>query len=345
MWIFSLGGDEKRDDLPPRLHQRLPMSILFGGDGSYMAPFSLQSDNILTSLMSRSVPPTIWYILVAGLNAQLRLVRRGHLRANFRPVISWLETHANPSLRAHGIRVYLTHSQPSAGGYDQFGLLVCTIENEPVMPSESQNRSLLLEKQPRTPTNRWRKAFDLVRVNEHAAMQKRIPGETLNDKNLQALKDELTLCYPFYYIIRNTRPAGHQLYSISMLDVFFFLSILPLGILLPFPAGINALFSHGPARSAVPARVYALWNIISTINVVVAFICGFVHFHSQSSAKRHPNFQSWNFSMDDSGWWMLPTGLLLFKTAQASLINYHVANLEIQDRTLYSNDPDVFWRS
>lgn len=59
-----------------------------------------------------------------------------------------------------------------------------------------------------------------------------------------------------------------QLYSISMLDVFFFLSIFPLGILLPFPAGINALFSHGPARSAVPARVYALWNIISTINVV-----------------------------------------------------------------------------
>ncbi|PHT81518.1 hypothetical protein T459_14533 [Capsicum annuum] len=366
---FFLGGDEKRDDLPPLLHQRLPMSILFGGDGSYMTPFSLQSDNILTSLMSQSVPPTIWYRLVAGLNAQLRLVHCGHLRSNFRPVISWLETHANPSLLAHGIHVYLTQSQPSASGYDQFGLLVCTVENEPVMPSESPNRSLLLEKYPRTPANRWRKAFDLVRVNEHAAMQRRIPGEILNDKNLQALKGQLTLCYPLYYIIRNTRPVGHQdviglvisilllgdfslvlltllqLYSISMLDVFFFLSIFPLGILLPFPAGINALFSHGPARSAVPARVYALWNIISTINVVVAFICGFVHFHSQSSAKRHPNFQSWNFSMDDSGWWMLPTGLFLFKTAQASLINYHVANLEIQDRTLYSNDPDVFWRS
>lgn len=95
------------------------------------------------------MPPTIWYRLVAGLNAQLRLVRRGHLRANFCPVISWLETHANPYLRAHGIRVYLTHSQPSASGYDQFGLLVCTVENEPVMPSESQNRSLLLEKHAR----------------------------------------------------------------------------------------------------------------------------------------------------------------------------------------------------
>lgn len=50
---FFLGGDEKRVDLPPRLHQRFPMSLVFGGDGSYMAPFSLHNDNILTSLMSQ----------------------------------------------------------------------------------------------------------------------------------------------------------------------------------------------------------------------------------------------------------------------------------------------------
>lgn len=50
---FFLGGDEKRNDLPPRLHQRFPMSLVFGGDGSYMVPFSLHSDNILTNLMSQ----------------------------------------------------------------------------------------------------------------------------------------------------------------------------------------------------------------------------------------------------------------------------------------------------
>lgn len=50
---FFLGGDEKRDDLPPSLHQRFPLSLVFGGDGSYMAPFVLHSDNILTSLMSQ----------------------------------------------------------------------------------------------------------------------------------------------------------------------------------------------------------------------------------------------------------------------------------------------------
>ena len=50
---FFLGGDEKRDDLPPPLHQRFPLSLVFGGDGSYMTPFTLYSDNILTSLISQ----------------------------------------------------------------------------------------------------------------------------------------------------------------------------------------------------------------------------------------------------------------------------------------------------
>lgn len=52
---FFLGGDEKRSDLPSRLSQRFPTSIIFGGDGSYMAPFSLQSDSILTSLLSQVI--------------------------------------------------------------------------------------------------------------------------------------------------------------------------------------------------------------------------------------------------------------------------------------------------
>ena len=59
-----------------------------------------------------------------------------------------------------------------------------------------------------------------------------------------------------------------QLYSVSFASVFLVLFVLPLGILLPFPAGINALFSHGPRHSAGLARVYALWNITSLVNVV-----------------------------------------------------------------------------
>lgn len=59
-----------------------------------------------------------------------------------------------------------------------------------------------------------------------------------------------------------------QLYSFSLADVFLVLFILPLGILIPFPTGINALFSHGPRRSAGIARMYALWNISSLINTV-----------------------------------------------------------------------------
>jgi len=48
---------------------------------------------------------------------------------------------------------------------------------------------------------------------------------------------------------------------------------------------------------------------------------------------------------DESEWWIFPAGLVLCKLFQSQLINWHVANLEIQDRSLYSNDFELFWQS
>lgn len=103
---------------------------------------------ILFLITSQSIPPTIWYRLVAGLNAQLRLVRRGHLKITFGHVVSWLETHANPTLCAYGVHVDLAWFQPTASGYSQFGLVVCATESITVRQSlENQNTSLLPEQQ------------------------------------------------------------------------------------------------------------------------------------------------------------------------------------------------------
>ncbi|XVF49069.1 hypothetical protein PTKIN_Ptkin03bG0239400 [Pterospermum kingtungense] len=364
-----LGGDEKRSDLPPRLHQRFPMSLVFGGDGSYMAPFSLQSDNILTSLMGQSVPPTIWYRLVAGLNSQLRLVRSGHLKLTFGHVISWLETHANPTLIRYGVRVDLAWFQPTSSGYCQFGLMVCASSNENVQHwSEGQDRYLPPMEQSRWRGSSRRDSAGSSGAVEHSRICQKINGGILNAKSLRTFKMKRAICYPFSFIVYNTKPSGHQdlvgllmsiillgdfslvlltllqLYSISLLNFFLVLFILPLAIVLPFPAGISALFSHGPRRSAGLSRVYALWNITSLINVITAFICGFIHYWNHSR-KKHMNFQPWNFSMDESEWWILPSGLVLCKIIQARLIDCHVANQEIQDHSLYSSDPEVFWQS
>lgn len=67
---------------------------------------------------------------MAGLNAQLRLVRRGRLRVTFRPVLMWLETHANPTLRVHGVHVDLAWFQATTCGYCQYGLLVYAMEED-----------------------------------------------------------------------------------------------------------------------------------------------------------------------------------------------------------------------
>ncbi|KAK6912777.1 hypothetical protein RJ641_022378 [Dillenia turbinata] len=370
---FFLGGDEKRTDLPPRLHQRFPMSLLFGGDGSFMAPFSLHSDNIVTSLISQAVPPTTWYRLVAGLNAQLRLVRHGHLRTTFQPVLRWLETHANSALRGHGLRVDLAWFQATPCGYCQFGLLVNLAEDEPGRspiqqmdggfhsePRRRVYREQLLDDMKESLLRRGRGSTDITK-------RKRVFGGIVGINSLQLLEERRNIFFPLSFLVHNTKPIGHQdlvglvisilllgdfslvlltllqLYSISLMNVFLVLFILPLGILLPFPAGINALFSHGPRRSAGLARMYALWNMTSLINVMVAFICGYVHYSNQSSSRKMlPNFHPWNFSMDESGWWMFSTGLLVCKCVQARLIHWHIANLEIQDRSLYSNNPELF---
>ncbi|KAL3818986.1 hypothetical protein ACJIZ3_004891 [Penstemon smallii] len=370
---FFLGGDEKRSDLPPRLYQRFPMSLLFGGDGSYMVPFSLHNDNIITSLMSQSLPPTTWYRFVAGLNAQLRLVRRGCLKAKFRPVLQWLETFANPALKIYGVHVHLARFQASTEGYSHYGLVIYAVEEgrdresfdypdgAPGNEQRSRDISNYLKDE-----SKDRTYLGLTQKNTEGSLRRKIYGGILDNNSLKGLKEKRDIFFVLSFLIHNTKPVGHQdlvglvisilllgdfslvlltllqLYSLSLVDVFFVLFILPLGILLPFPAGINALFSHGPRRSAGLARVYALWNITSLINVGVAFVCGYVHYHTQSS-KRIPNFQPWN--MDESEWWIFPFALLLCKCIQSQLVNWHVANLEIQDRSLYSKDFELFWQS
>ncbi|KAJ8774786.1 hypothetical protein K2173_017232 [Erythroxylum novogranatense] len=388
---FFLGGDEKRTDLPSRLHQRFPISIVFGGDGSYMAPFSVQSDNILTSLMSQMVPPTTWYRTVAGLNAQLRLVCRGRLRVTFRPVLRWLETHANAALKVHGVHADLAWVQATACGYCQYGLLVYAIIEENELTSADnvdgakRNEQLswfnlgfcnisvdsvksIYREIPSGHSKENSLTSRAQRTKESFLRWKKSPGGIIDPNSIQTIEEKRRLFYPLSFLLHNTKPVGHQdlvglvisilllgdfslvlltflqLYSFSLVDVFLALFILPLGILLPFPAGINALFSHGPRRSAGLARIYALWNITSLINVIVAFLCGYVHYGSQSSTNKVP-FQPWNISMDESEWWIFPAGLVLCKLLQSQLVNWHVANLEIQDRSLYSNDLEMFWQS
>lgn len=128
------------------------MCILFGGDGSYMSPYSLHSDALLTNLLGQvswslsmflffqnlhsekspkgpksllqHIPPSVWHRFVAGLNAQLRTVRHGSIRSALLPVIRWINSHGNPQLEFHGVRIELGWFQATASGYYQLGILV-----------------------------------------------------------------------------------------------------------------------------------------------------------------------------------------------------------------------------
>lgn len=55
-------------------------------------------------------------------------MRHGRLRVTLRPVVRWLETHANPALSVHGVRVDLAWFEATSIRYGQYGLVVYALE-------------------------------------------------------------------------------------------------------------------------------------------------------------------------------------------------------------------------
>jgi hypothetical protein len=87
----------------------------------------LSFSNVLLTCRNTSlqhVPATVWNHLVAGLNAQLRIVRHGSIRSALLPVIDWICSHGNPQLEFHGVKMELGWFQATASGYYQLGVLV-----------------------------------------------------------------------------------------------------------------------------------------------------------------------------------------------------------------------------
>ncbi|KAF9685483.1 hypothetical protein SADUNF_Sadunf03G0059200 [Salix dunnii] len=310
---FFLGGDEKRLDIVFIIQKRFPMCIIFGGDGSYMSPYNLHSDTLLTNLLCQHVPATVWNRLVAGLNAQLRTVRHGSIHSSLLPVIDWICSHGNPQLEFHGVKIELGWFQATASGYYQLGVLVMVSDYSLHSLHQSDCADKSNGESARNNALCTSRSLKLLHQERpylsQALSRKKMTGGINGDLSVTLL----TLL---------------QFYWISLGAFLAVLLVLPLSLLSPFPAGLNALFSREPRRASL-ARA-------------VAFTCGI--FHYGFSSFRLPNDEStWNIRREDDKWWLLPTVLLLFKSIQARFVDWHIANLEIQDFSLFCPDPDAFW--
>lgn len=364
---FFLGGDEKRIDMVTSIQKRFPMCIIFGGAGSYMSPYNLHSDTLLTNLIGQHVPSSVWNRLVAGLNAQLRTVRSGSIRSALVPVINWIKTHGNPQLEFHGVKIELGWFQATASGFYQLGILVMVGDDSFHHPDFIQNS----EESPRQNLASVSDKSLKQPYTSHALTRKRVVaggvnGGIINDASLKSLDFQRDYFFPFSLFLHNTRPTGRQgtlqllicillisdlcvtllilveFYWISLGAFLAVLLILPLSLLSPFPAGLNALFSRGHRRASL-ARIYALWNATSISNIAVAFSCGMIHYGLLSfQTYQEPN--AWqNRRSEDDDWWLLPTLLMLLKVIQARIVDCHIANLEVEDFSLFCPHPDTFW--
>ncbi|XP_042406651.1 uncharacterized protein LOC121996676 [Zingiber officinale] len=369
---FFLGGDEKRLDVASTIQKRFPMCIIFGGDGSYMSPYYLHNDTLLTNLVGQYASTAAWNRLVAGLNAQLRTVRRECIRSELRPVVAWLNSHTNAQLGHHGLRVELGWFQATASGYYQLGILVALRE---VFFNSVCQSDMINTSSPRGSKNKKNmhvssnsKQLQQGQLNPSHTMSKGLTGGVnggiINEVTLKSLDYRRDYLFPLSLLLKNTRPVGFQEtlqllicimllgdFTVTVLTLvqFYWMSlgaflavllILPLSMLSPFAAGLNALFSRGPKRSSL-ARVYALWNATSIVNIMVAFLCGIIYCGLPLSEFGKDLDTS--KLREDNEWWLLLMILFLVKSLNAFLVNWHIANLEIQDLSLFSPDPEKFW--
>ncbi|XP_071722506.1 uncharacterized protein [Rutidosis leptorrhynchoides] len=371
---FFLGGDEKRVDMVSIIQKRFPMSIIFGGDGSYMSPYNLHSDALLTNLLGQHVPTTVWNRLVAGLNARLRIVRQGSIRSALLPVICWINSHGNPQLEFHGVKIELGWFQATASGYYQLGVLVVAGDyslsniHESDL-SDGSSCELLRNNAPYVGVS-LKQTQPYSPYSSNSLSRKKITGGVngglISEVTLKSLDFRRDYLFPLTLFLHNTRPVGRQdtlqllitlmliadvcvtllmfiqLYWMALAAFLSVLLILPLSLLSPFPAGLNALFSKEPRRASL-ARIYALWNVTSLSSIGVAFICGIFHYGFSSFYRPEKKTSTWSTRKEDDEWWLLPTVLLLIKTIQARFVDWHVANLEVQDFSLFCPDADAFW--
>eukprot|EP00899_Mesostigma_viride_P025225 jgi/Mesvir1/5888/Mv00660-RA.1 len=117
-----LQGDEPRRP-PAEALARLPFTILFAGDGSYMLPYQLVSDDVITSFVGQILQPLIWSRLVAGLNARLRNVDRQHMQPTLAASHAFLDTHAKDRLASFGVKLEIQPVQ-TLGATSHWGLVL-----------------------------------------------------------------------------------------------------------------------------------------------------------------------------------------------------------------------------
>ncbi|CAN6486871.1 unnamed protein product [Victoria cruziana] len=324
---FFLGGDEKRLDTHSGNLHRFPLCIMLGGDGSYMSPYNLHSDMLLTRIVSQHIPSKIWDRLVDGINAQLRTVRQARVRATLVPVIDWINNIGNPQLEAFSVRADLGWFQVTASGYYQLGLLITIgnswLQNNSFSKRTSRGSPNQTSKIPTVPCNSSEQMQQHQQIANHFLSRKRISGGVsggiLNSVTVESLDYRRGFLFPFSLLLQNTKPIdcqdtvllaitilllGDFTLTLLMLLQFYWISlgtflsvllIFPLSLLSSFPAGLSALFSQVPQRCSSLARVYALWNATSLSNILVSFICGLVYYGFLQESESHQTTSAQTF--------------------------------------------------
>lgn len=294
------------------LHQKLPLLILFAGEGSFLSPYNIQLPNadFLQLLLCETVSHLNWVKIAHELNFKLQNILRSTLESDIKILQEFIEREITMALAAHGLHATLHASRSSIHSSPQLGIVI----EDALQPLRDESLNHVY------PGLKQRKRSS---IRKGISALKKIIFCTPYASSETRMQATLGLCL-FLFIAIDGLLTLYILTEVVNLKEVFILSLLipPMAIL---GAPINGLLSvlHQSENQATAMRVHNVWNICSMLSVFVILLGKVAHTVSDKSSD-----SVWYHSSSKM-FTILPFALMVEKFVQVFLVNTFSTNKQM----------------
>ncbi|QDZ21840.1 hypothetical protein HOP50_06g43810 [Chloropicon primus] len=316
------------------LHSKLPMTIMFAGEGSFLSPYNVQlpASDFLQQFLCETLSPLIWAKLVASLNMQLQNTLRSTLEDDVDRLQAFVRKKFESYLASFDMKASLYVSNLHLDTC-QIGLMIDSLVKEPasVARTELDDTSFLIPEHRQAPKLRRAKAFRRVKLVSAVKKILFCAHVSFRGPRMQAtlglvifLLVSLDGCITIYMLI--------EIFALQEIFIFSLL-IPPLAILASPFNGMFELLLGRRKNMALTVRLHNTWNMCSMISVLVVLFG-----ESIRTVLYADNFDhiSWYHSQS-TYFFMVPLFLLIEKVLQILLVNVFAASIASATSVLNNN--------
>ena len=307
-------ANRKQKKMQPEsiLHQKLPLLMLFSGEGSFLSPYKLQptSADFTQQFLCECISPLVWTKLAQDLNQELQGVLRSTLEDDLAALEKFVEKGIGRCLHTHGLRATL-HYSCTVQSPPQIGLLIEDLVDNSLNNDVHQNSKNL--KQYFLRKQKWHYSFGMPAVKKFLFCA----HHSFSGTRVQA---SLGLCVFVLLVVDGC------LTLFILMEMFQKKEVLVLSLLIPplaiLGAPVNGMFGLLTEKPSA-LRVHNVWNLCSMISVLVIIIGKGI----EDITDTNTNAAATEWYHDDSKFFiLLPAGLFVEKLCQLLIINIFTAS-------------------